>query len=96
MEIPQKKGPWHRLGIFHSAPSQGGFQGAIAPCLERFVLSCSVILSNHCIYGDLSVGLTARGVAHRWRKPLGVTRTSNDGSQRLIHAASERGAERER
>jgi hypothetical protein len=33
------------------------------------------------------------GVICRWRKALGVTRTSNEGSQRLIRAASERGAE---
>jgi hypothetical protein len=32
------------------------------------------------------------GVVGRWRKALGVTRTNNEGSQRLIHAASERGA----
>jgi hypothetical protein len=36
----------------------------------------------------------SEGVIHRWRKALGVTRTNNDGSQRLIRAASERGAER--
>jgi hypothetical protein len=34
------------------------------------------------------------GVIHRWRKALGVTRTNNEGSRRLIRAASERGAER--
>ena len=33
------------------------------------------------------------GVIHRWRRALGVTRTSNEGSQRLIRAASELGAE---
>jgi hypothetical protein len=36
----------------------------------------------------------SEGVIHRWRKALGVTRTNNEGSQRLIRAASERGAER--
>jgi hypothetical protein len=34
----------------------------------------------------------SEGVVHRWRKALGVTRTSNEGSQRLIRAASEKGA----
>jgi hypothetical protein len=36
------------------------------------------------------------GVVHRWRKALGVTRTNNDGSKRLIRADSEWGAERQR
>jgi hypothetical protein len=36
----------------------------------------------------------SEGVVHRWRKALGVTRTSNEGSRRLIRPASERGAER--
>jgi hypothetical protein len=31
-------------------------------------------------------------VLWRWRKALGVTRTNNDGSQRLIHAAAGLGA----
>jgi hypothetical protein len=35
----------------------------------------------------------SEGVIHRWRKALGVTRTSNQGSRRLIHAASEKGAQ---
>jgi hypothetical protein len=35
----------------------------------------------------------SEGVVIRWRKALGVTRTNNEGSQRLIHAASELGAE---
>jgi hypothetical protein len=33
------------------------------------------------------------GVVHRWRRALGVTRTNNEGSQRLICTASDRGAE---
>jgi hypothetical protein len=33
------------------------------------------------------------GVVHRWRKALGVTRTNNGGSQRLIRAASAKGAD---
>ena len=33
------------------------------------------------------------GAVHRWHRELGVTRTSNEGTQRLICAASERGAE---
>jgi hypothetical protein len=32
------------------------------------------------------------GVIHRWRKALGVTRTNNGGTQRLIRAAAEAGA----
>jgi len=32
-------------------------------------------------------------VVNRWRKALGVTRTNNEGSQRLMRAASEQGAE---
>jgi hypothetical protein len=32
------------------------------------------------------------GVVHRWRKALGVTRTNNGGTQRLIRAASAKGA----
>jgi hypothetical protein len=32
------------------------------------------------------------GVVWRWRKALGVTRTNNEGSQRLIQAAAELGA----
>src|SRR5262249_30273208 len=35
----------------------------------------------------------SEGVIHRWRKMLGVPRTNNEGSRRLIRAASERGAE---
>jgi hypothetical protein len=38
------------------------------------------------------VGDRERVVCH-WRKALGVTRTNNEGSRRLIRAASERGAE---
>jgi hypothetical protein len=38
----------------------------------------------------------SNGVVHRWRRMLGVTRTNNDGSRRLIRAASERGAEQQR
>jgi hypothetical protein len=34
----------------------------------------------------------SEGVVIRWRKALGVTRTNNEGSQRLIRAASEKGA----
>jgi hypothetical protein len=33
----------------------------------------------------------SEGVVWRWRKALGVTRTNNEGSRRLIRAASERG-----
>jgi hypothetical protein len=36
------------------------------------------------------------GVAWRWRKALGVGRTNCPGSQRLVRAASERGAARTR
>ncbi|HEY7425024.1 MAG TPA: hypothetical protein VH682_12405 [Gemmataceae bacterium] len=36
------------------------------------------------------------GVVHRWRRALEVTRTSNEGSQRLICAAAELGAEQQR
>jgi hypothetical protein len=32
------------------------------------------------------------GVIHRWRRALGVTRTNNGGTQRLIRAASAKGA----
>ena len=32
-------------------------------------------------------------VVNRWRKALGVTRTNNEGSRRLMRAASEQGAE---
>jgi hypothetical protein len=32
------------------------------------------------------------GAVWRWRKALGVTRTNNDGSRRLIHAAADLGA----
>jgi hypothetical protein len=35
----------------------------------------------------------SEGVVHRWRKALGVTRINNEGSQRLIRAASEHGVE---
>jgi hypothetical protein len=33
------------------------------------------------------------GVVHRWRKALGVTRTNNGGTQRLIRAAAAKGAD---
>jgi hypothetical protein len=33
-----------------------------------------------------------QGVVWRWRKALGVTCTSNEGSRRLLHAAAEAGA----
>jgi hypothetical protein len=33
----------------------------------------------------------SEGVVWRWRKVLGVTRTNNEGSQRLIHTAAEAG-----
>jgi hypothetical protein len=33
------------------------------------------------------------GVVNRWRKALGVTRTNNSGNQRLIRAASAKGAD---
>jgi hypothetical protein len=33
------------------------------------------------------------GVVHRWRKALGVTRTNNEGTHRLIQAAAEAGGE---
>jgi hypothetical protein len=32
------------------------------------------------------------GVIHRWRKALGVTRTNNGGTRRLMLAASAKGA----
>jgi len=35
----------------------------------------------------------SEGVIHRWRKALGITRTNIEGSQRLIQAACEKGAE---
>ena len=35
----------------------------------------------------------SEGVIHRWRRALGVTRTNNPGSRRLILAAAEQGAE---
>ena len=34
----------------------------------------------------------SEGVVWRWRQALGVTRTNNEGSQRLIQAAAEQGA----
>jgi hypothetical protein len=34
----------------------------------------------------------SEGVVWRWRKALGVTRTNNEGSQRLIQAAAEQGS----
>jgi hypothetical protein len=34
----------------------------------------------------------SEGVIHRWRKALGVTRTSDGGTQRLIRAAAQAGA----
>jgi hypothetical protein len=34
----------------------------------------------------------SESVVYHWRKALGVTRTNNEGSQRMIRAASERGA----
>jgi len=34
-----------------------------------------------------------QGVVWRWRKVLGVTRTNNQGSRRLIHAAAAAGGE---
>jgi hypothetical protein len=34
----------------------------------------------------------SEGAVWRWRKALGVTRTSNEGSRRLIHAAAKAGA----
>jgi hypothetical protein len=40
-------------------------------------------------------GITA-GVVWRWRKALGVTRTGNEGSRRLIQQAAEAGAVRAR
>lgn len=38
----------------------------------------------------------SEGVIHRWRLALGVTRTNNEGSRRLIRAASAKEASRYR
>ena len=38
----------------------------------------------------------SNGVVHRWRRALGVTRTNNEGTHRLMCAASERGGEHQK